>query len=263
MICLLYYLRRNPNAKLRTQIYFLFSAFLIFIMDYGITKVFMEGLPLNVERLWVLRDFIAVPFVAMAIYAVVSSQLPFPRAKSPKTTNLFGLQATSKPNTRRILTLTLAVNIMIAALVAGWITLSLTAAYPHVAPLQTTSYELEAVKYIESNTHEKYVVIGDVWATYAGEVIVGVSNPRAYYYAPFDTIGYYLFVNMKQDPSPHWLLLAMNYTATTVAYFIVSEPRLGTEAFNDVVTRTFENGQLSLAGIFGDEKLYVFSYRKE
>jgi len=262
MIYLLVRLKRDPNAKFRTQIYFLFAAFLIILIDYGMTKVFMEGLPLNVERLWVLRDFIAAPFVALAVYAVVSSLQTFLSAKSPKTTGVADPKALSKRNILQFLTLVLTVNIMIPALMGGWITLSLTAAYPQVAPLQTTSYELEAVRYIEANTHEKYVVIGDIWTIYAGEMIVGVDNPRAYYYAPFNRTGYDLFVNMKNNPSPQWMLLAMNYTNTTTAYFIVTEPRLGTEEFKDVVSRALQNEQLTMADVFGEGKLYVFSYEK-
>jgi len=264
MIYLLYRLKRDPNAKFRTQIYFLFAAFLIILIDYGIMKVFMEGLPLNEERLWVFRDFIAAPFVALAVYAAVSPLQTFLRAKSPKTIGVADLKALSKRNALRILTLILAVNIVIPALVGGWITLSLTAAYPQVAPLQTTSYELEAVKYIEEKTHEKYVVIGDQWTIYAGEMIVGIKNPRAYYFGELDKTGHDLFINMTREPSPKWMLLAMNYTDTTVAYFIVTEPRLGTQQFNRIVSQAFQNG-LQVYGPpegFGNGKLYVFKQEK-
>lgn len=67
---------------------------------------------------------------------------------------------------------------------------------------------------------------------------------------------------MRQNPSPQWMLLAMNYTDTSVAFFIVTEPRLGAEEFNSVVSRALQNEQLTVAGVFGAGKLYVFSYRK-
>jgi hypothetical protein len=138
-------------------------------------------------------------------------------------------------------------------------------AYPHVAPLQTTPYELEAVRYIEENTPENYAVICDVWTIYAGGMVVGIYNPHAFYFGELDPRGYDLFTRMSQEPSEAVMLEAMNQTGTdtTVAYFIVTEPRLGTERFHDTVTNTLQNEQLELVRIFGDGKLYVFSYRKE
>lgn len=254
--------KRNPTANHQTSLYFLFAAFLIMLIDYRILKLFMEGLPLNEERFWVFRDFIAAPFVALAVYSVVSSLRNFLRAKSPSTITVAGLKKSPKSIVLRGLSLVLALNILIPLLLGGWITVSLNAAYPQVAPLQTTGYELEAVRYIEENTREKYVVIGDIWTIFAGEVIVGISNPRAYYFDEYNKTGYDLFVNMRQNPSPQWMLLAMNYTDTSVAFFIVTEPRLGAEEFNSVVSRALQNEQLTVAGVFGAGKLYVFSYRK-
>jgi len=260
MIYLLYNLKKNPNANNRILVYFLFASFLIMLVDYRILKLFMEGLPFNEERLWVFRDFIAVPFVAIGVYTVISSIQTLLKTKSPTTTVIAAERKLLTGNTLRTSQL-LVLNILIPLLLGGWITASLSTAYPQVAPLQTTSYELEAVKYIEETTKEKYVVLGDVWTIYAGEVIVGVSNPRAYYFEEYNKTGYDLFVNMKREPSPQWMLLAMNYTNTTVAYFIVTEPRLGTEEFNNVVSLALENNQLTV-NVFGAGKLYVFGYKK-
>jgi len=68
---------------------------------------------------------------------------------------------------------------------------------------------------------------------------------------------------MTRGSSPQWMLLAMNYTDTTIAYFIVTEPRLGTEEYQNVVSRALQNQQITVVGAFGAGKLYVFSYRKE
>jgi hypothetical protein len=261
MVYQLYRFKTNPASKFRTRIHFLFAAFLILIIDYGILKLFMEGLIINEERLWVFRDFIAVPFVALAVYAVVLSFETVLKAKSHRIRTIANLKTLSKSNAFHVLSALLTLNVLIPALLGGWITLSVGTAYPQVAPLQTTDYELEAVRYIEENTHEKYVVIGDVWTIFAGEMIVGINNPGAYYFDEFNKTGHDLFVNMTRNPSPKWMLLAMNYTDTTVAYFTVTEPRLGTEEFNDVISSTLKNEQLTLAGVFGGRKLYVFSYR--
>jgi hypothetical protein len=264
MIYLLYCFRKKPNAQFRDHILFLFAAFLIMLIDYRILKMFMEGLPLNEERIWVFRDLIAAPFAALAIVTAFSSIKTFLTTKFiPKTIDVRPT-VSSKNNFNRASGLLFALNVMTCMLLGGWITFSLSAAYPQVAPLQTTWYELEAVKYVEANTKEKYVVIGDIWTIYAGEVIVGINNPNAYYFGENNKTGYDLFTNMKKDPSPQWMLLAMNYTHTTVAYFIITEPRLGSTEFNSTVTLARQNEQLTEINIpdVSHEKLSVLSYKK-
>ncbi len=258
----LYKKRRNTTVKLGTHISFLAAAFLMILIDYRILKLFMEGLPLNEERLWVLRDFIAAPFAALAIYSVASSVNSFLKAHYPTTISFADLMPLSKRSVLPVLALVCTLNVLIPAVFGGWVTYSLRAAYPKIAPLQTTWYELEAVRHIEENTKEKYVVIGDVWTIFAGEVIVGITNPRAYYFGEYNKTGHDLFVNMKKDPSPQWMLQAMNYTDTTIAYFIVSAPRLGTEEYNHVVTQALQNN-LPVYGVFGEGKLHVFYHEKE
>jgi len=264
MIYTLYKLKKNLTAKFRTPLLFLFATFIVVLVDYRVLKLFMEGLPLNEERLWVFRDFIAAPFVALAIYAVISSLKTFLKGTSISTMSIATLKELSKGNILRILSLLLALNVLIPVVLGGWITLSLSAAYPHFAPLQTTWYELEAVRYIQENTTEKYVVIGDIWTIYAGERIVGIQNPQAYYFAENDPRGYSLFTQMRNVSSPEVMIDAMNQTGTdtTIAYFIVTEPRLGTEEFNSIVSRILQDEQLTLVREFGERKLYVFSYRK-
>ena len=264
LLCMMYLLhrsKRNPTAEFRIHLLFLSAAFLMMLVDYRILKLFMEKLPLNEERLWVFRDFIAAPFVALAIYAVVSSLKTFLKATSLPAISLASLKALPKRNFLRILSLLFTLNILIPFVLGGWITFSLSAAYPQFAPLQTTWYELEAVKYIEENTSEKYVVIGDIWTIFAGEMIVGIINPRAYYFGEYNKTGYDLFVNMTRDPSPQRMLWAMNHTDTTIAYFIVTEPRLGTEEFNSTVSKALQNG-LQVYATFGNEKLYIFYQEK-
>jgi len=269
LIYFAYVLYRSRSRKIpsKAPILFLFAAFLLMLVDYRILKLLMEGLPLNEERLWVLRDFIAAPFVASAIFGIYSSLSSILKARSRPTVSFNRFKPLSKSNAIRVSTLLLALNIVISMVLGGWITFSLTAAYPQVGPLQTTWYELEAVKYIEETTDEKYVVIGDIWTIFAGEVIVGIYNPRAFYFLEYDMRGITLFNKMREEPSPEVMIEAMNQTGTetTVAYFIVTEPRLGTDEFNKVVSLTLENEQLRSEAvfIFGDGKLYVFSYRKQ
>ena len=58
------------------------------------------------------------------------------------------------------------------------------------------------------------------------------------------------------------MLQAMNYTDITIAYFIVTEPRLSTEEYQNVVSRALQNQQITVVGVFGAGKLYIFYYRE-
>lgn len=261
MIYLMFRTRRNADRRFRVQLCFLFAAFLIILVDYRILKLMMTGLPLNEERLWVFRDFIAALFVALAV-ATVASHL----SASLKTMDLTGsVAAKSRRLFKRgflsTLSLALALNVLMPVLIGGWTTSSLRGAYPTLAPLQTTWYELEAVRYIDDTTHERYVVIGDVWTIFAGERIVGLNNPRAYYFMEFDKTGFDLFSNMTKDPSPQPMILAMAYNNASVAYFIVTEPRLGTDEFRTTILEAQQVG-LRVYASFANGRLYIFYYRR-
>ena len=263
-VYLLRHVRRNPLTESRASVLFLSAAFLIMIIDYRILKLFMEEVPFSGERLWVFRDFIVAPFAAMAIVVAIASLKSSLRKSFASPLKDAGLRNLPRGGFRRVFGLLLAMNVLFSVALGGWLTLSLTAAYPQVAPLQTTSYELEAVEFIDKTTSEKYVVIGDIWTIFAAERIVGNRNPRAYYFGESKKIGYDFFANMTRDPSTQWMVQAMDYTNTTVAYFIVTQSRLGAEAFNNVVSNTIENS-LPIYGPqqgFGDGKLYVFYHRR-
>jgi hypothetical protein len=251
-VYLLRYLRKNPLAVSRAIVLFLSVTFLLVIIDYRILKLFMENVPFSEERLWVIREIVAIPFVAMAIFVAFTWLKSFLRKSFAAPLKDVGVRNLPK------------VSLLFSVALGGWLVLSLTAAYPQVAPLQTTSYELDAVEFIDKTTSEKYVVIGDIWTIFAAERFVGNRNPRAYYFGEYKKIGFDFFANMTRDPSTTWMDQAMDYTNTTVAYFIVTQPRLGAEAFNNVVSKTIENG-LPIYGPqqgFGDGKLYVFYHRR-
>jgi hypothetical protein len=256
--------RKSAAAESRAPSYFLFAAFLVMIVDYRVLKLFMEGLPVNAERLWVFRDFIAVPFVALAICALTSSLKRSLKGNSLQSTSLATLRNLVKGGILRNLSLLLSLNVLIPMFLGGWVTFSLSVAYPQVGPLQTTWFELDAVTHIKKNTTERYVVIGDIWTIFAGEMIVGINNPQAFYFGEYDPRGFTLFSKMLAEPSPEVMIEAMNQTDTdtTIAYFVITEPRVGSEEFSNVVSRILQDNQLPLFGVFGDGKLYVFSYRK-
>ena len=137
-------------------------------------------------------------------------------------------------------------------------------AYPHYAPLQTTSYELEAARYIDANTNEKYIVIADQWMIFAGQMIVGVVNPRAFYFSHTSPDGVSLFIQMKTNPSPETMTEAMKHNNATIAYFIIEKPRLGTETYNHIIQQAQQNNLETYKTFYykGEEKLHIFTYKK-
>jgi hypothetical protein len=260
MIYILFSKRKNPHTMQRTEIHFLVAAFFLVMVDYRILKLFMEGLPFNEERLWVFRDFLASPFVALAFYTVLTKLSSLIKSKLSETFRLSSVKSLARQGSFGILALLLASNLLVPVLIGGWATYSLNAAYPQLSVLQTTWYELEAVRSIDETTSQKYVVIGDLWTIYAGERIVGINNPRAYYFAEFDKTGIDLFTAMKQDPSPEWMQQAMNITNTSIAYFIITQPRVPLDEFTVTVTKAIQMG--FRWRVLGEGKLYIFIYEK-
>ena len=268
MLYLSYRLKKGSDAMLRTSLLFLLTAFLLVEVDYRILKLFMTGLPVNEERLWVFRDLIAAPVVALAIFSAISRLSSLLHKTSFTSFAAANLRALSKGNLLRALTLLLTINALVPLALGGWITVSLGAAYPEFAPLQITSYELEAVKYLKANTAENYVVIGDLWTVYAGETIVGIFNRQAFYFGEFDKRREDLFQRMLNETTPQPMIDAMNQTgtATNLPYFVISKPRLGTEQYNHVIQQAQQNS-LQTYRIFyypeNVEKIRIFIYRKE
>jgi len=239
---------------------FLFMGFLMLLVQYRILKLFMINLPFGEERLWMFRDFMAAPFMAIIINGIAA----YTQKTALKNIHInlkHPFQAIS-PTVRSAATFAL-----IPLLLSGWITASVYYAYPRYGPLQTTAYELEAVKYIEMNTNGSYVVFGDQWIIYAGGMIVGIHNPDAFYFSPSDPEGIALFTEMKENPSLDTMIEAMEEyndeynNSATIAYFIVEEPRLVEGEFDRVISQA-QIGNLEVFGVFGDEKLYIFRYEK-
>jgi len=264
LLCMIYLLsstKRSPDQKFRVCILFLSIGFLMVLVDYRILKFFMVDVPFSEERLWLFRDFIAVPFVAIAAGGVVT----FLRRKKSNTLSKVRLPFSSVSFTHVNVKSVVAYILVLIAL-SGWVTASVYYGYPHYGPLQTTPYELEAAKYIDETTTERYIVICDLWMVYAGGTVVGVTNPRAFYFLSTDPRGVTLFMEMKENPSHDVMIEAMKHNNATVAYFIVEEPRLRTEEYNRVIQQAQQNKlETYPGGIFyyrGEEKLRIFYYKK-
>ncbi len=232
----------------------------------------MVRIPFNEERLWMFRDFLAVPFVAILGDHILTRLRSSASYGLNKIRLLFRRSSVTYGNLRAVAIYVVAF-VYAASYVLGLLAVpALTAAsiyysYPHYSPLQITSYELEAAVYIDENSSERYVVICDVWMGMAGQMIVGLYNPSGYYFRPADPEGWSLFIEMKNNPRNEPMIEAMNLTDTTVAYFVIVRPRLGEEGYHRIIEQAEKNGlQTYPDGIFhymGEEKLRIFYYKKE
>lgn len=281
----LYTTRNQKTNNTRIYILFFFLGYFMLCIDYRILKIFMIKVPFNEERIWVFRDLLSVPFVALAIkdlptflrrtakYLMVITKplrdLLYAYAIFSRISFQAARAATFLHAHKR--GLFLIFNISISALLAGWITFSVNYAYPHYSPLQTTSYELEAVKYIDETTNKSYIVICGHWTAFAGHMMVGVYNSRAYYFSEREAVGVALFTKMKDNPSPGVMIEAMNYTNATVAYFIITkekeyafQTRLGETEYNRIIQQAQQNNLQTYKVFYykGEEKLMIFYYKK-
>ena len=253
----------------RITVFFMLAGLLMIVIDYRILKFFMTGLPFAVGRLWMFQYLMAIPFIAVVVHDIVT----FLHTKTSKalTELISSARAFQTSLSTKTVRTTFTVGILIVTYVSalvffpGWITLAVYRGYPHFSPLQITSYELESVRYIDTHTTEKYIVIGDMWILFAGHMIVGINNPRAFYFSSTDPQGVTLFIHMKNNPTNETLIEAMEYNNATVAYFIIEKPRLGVYMYNYIVDQAEQNG-LQTYKIFyypeGEEKLRIFYYKK-
>lgn len=261
LIGMIYILRFKTKQMSGRAIYlymlFLFLAFLLVVADDRVVKFFMIRVPfVEVDRLWVFRDLIATPFTALLIGEGIS----FAQKKLSKH-SFFAFS-----HSKRTINLgSILVSFLAFIILSGWITFSVYYAYPHYAPMQTTTYEIEAVKYIDQTTNERYIVVGDQWIIFAGQMFVGIVNPRAFYFSHVDPRGVSLFIKMKSNATNETLIEAMKTNNATIAYFIIEKPRLGTETYSSIINQAQQNN-LQTYKIFyypeGEEKLRIFYYKK-
>jgi len=261
LIGMIYILRFKTKQMSGRAIYlcmlFLFLAFLLVVADDRFVKFFMIRVPfVEVDRLWVFRDLIATPFTALLIgeglsfaQKKFSKRFFFAFSRSKRTTNLGSI----------------LVYFLAFIILSGWVTFSVYYAYPHYGPLQTTTYEIEAVKYIDKTTSERYIVICDQWIIFAGQMFVGINNPRAFYFSHVDPRGVSLFIKMKSNASNETLIEAMEINNATIAYFIIEKPRLGTEKYSSIINQAQQNNLLTYETFSyqGEEKLHVFYYKEQ
>jgi hypothetical protein len=280
LIGMIYVLRTNGKKSRKRsvdpRILLLFLGFLMIVVDDRIVKFFMANVPfVEFERLWLFRDFLLVSFAALFIAGTLLETRAFLEKVSKKiflawrkasihTFSRIPSRFTRGHLAKRISIGSMFAYVLILLPVSGWVTASVYYAYPHWAPLQTTSYEIEAVKFIEQNTTERYVVICDQWMILAGQMFVGIKDPQAYYFPSTDPEGVALFVKMKNDPANQTMIEAMKINNATTVYFIIEKPRLGAEKYSRIIQQAQQNDIQTYKTFYykGEEKLRIFYYKR-
>ncbi|TET26783.1 MAG: hypothetical protein E3J73_03765 [Candidatus Bathyarchaeum sp.] len=273
--------KKSPKRSISPSMLFLSLALITVILGDRIVKLFMINVPfVEIERLWLFRDFLLISFTALIIGAgiqkvralfIIMSKNTVAFLRKTSSTRMFSKVSSAFTRSRLVNSVSLgsvSAYLLVLTILSGWVTVSVYYAYPHWAPLQTTSYELEAAKYIKEITNETYIVICDSWFIYAGGMIVGIGNPQAYYFSSVNPKGVALFIEMKKNPSNETLVEAMEINNATTAYFIIEKPRIGTEKYDNIKSQATQNGLKTLplpkrVSHYQDkEKLCIFYYKE-
>lgn len=190
--------RKKPHGNLDPLTLFFFLGALMIAAEDRIVKLFLINAPfVEADRLWVFRDLLLIPFLALFVAGIIwETQVFFNRVsrgtfsawrQAPVNHSFRPLSFFVRGHLAKGVSIGSVITFMlILIIVSGWVNASVFYAYPHWAPLQTTSYELEAVKYIKETTQEKYIVVGDQWIIFAGQMIAGIRNPNGFYFPSTD-----------------------------------------------------------------------------
>ena len=238
----------------------LFVLYATILSEYYLSNFGMTGLPYGARRILTMADFLLVPFVALGFFVIARA---FGKGSS------WGSRAGSSVDVslkkfklnlnRRFVGL-----LLVCLFLSLQITVALYQAYPssEIVKVQPSAYELEAVQFIDSNSHERYVVlchpqfaslaIGFLGTEYGW----GGGNSRGRFgIASFKYPIAEMYLGMTKNPSIGILQEGMDFANATLSYFVVS---VRDKNFEESVERTLEI--LPAIRVFGNGKLYVFMY---
>jgi hypothetical protein len=232
----------------------LFLFYITVIASYYVTTFGMENLPAgtDITRFVPMVDLLSVPFVALGFLSTLNVVM---RRLSRVT-----LYVPKKANTSSISRLTSI--FLISLFLAAQAPVALYQAYPQseIMTVQPAAYEIDAVRFINS-IQGRYVVLCDT--NFAGMAIAFLGTEYGYgggargmFGIPeweWWTIESYL--QMARSPSVSVMENAMAKANAERCYFVVS---IRNPDFDEIVERSSE--VLPVDKVFGDGKLYVYSY---
>lgn len=219
---------------------FLFLAVVTVMIQYRVLKYAMVNIPFTVERLWVFRDLLFVPFAATMIGVLIGKV-------HEMTPQSFSIRIWTVH--RRSFRLSVVI-LVFSLLFSAYVVEATREAFTIKPMLNPTQYEVEAILYIDRNTEGRYVVVGDAVFRYLAQGFLGFESRGTYLY-------YNYFSPMIAQPSVEVMTNAMKEANASVAFFVVSD-RLQHPSLSKVFESTRE--VLDIYAILGEGKLYIFSY---
>lgn len=154
---------------------FVLLALVICVIDYMILKYAMINVLFTPSRVWVFRDFIAVPFAAITISLLIGFFEGSP-LKKPKTLALRFSKWVVKLPTRRIFA-----GVLVSLSLSAFAVYSIYESYSWLRGLQPTALEIEAAKYIDEHTDGRYIVLSNPATMMVGRGFIGQGVPEKYY----------------------------------------------------------------------------------
>jgi len=237
LIGLVYTLKKQVIFN-RTLCLFLFLVFGVLVIDHRILAYAFEGGLFGAGRLNVFRDIVALPFVAIVIGSVVRSLF----VSATKTRSFF--------TWRNILLIGL-----ICVCLSSWVTLIVYDNYEYYTwGLMPTSFELEAIKYIDEHTNSKYVVFAPGDTAAIAEGFLGYPFPPGKQYIEFG--GY-----IRKPPSISEMFGQMKTAGADVGYLLVPSFRLPKPNFDAIISQA--SRFFGLFKVLSNEngEIYIFQYK--
>lgn len=238
------YAFKDKDKHERILVWFMFLAFLIVMINYRMLQYAMVAVLFGPGRLLTFSDLMAIPFVALAI----NSSIKFLEGGAPKnpTSTVFVFKKwTVKTSARKIFVL-----VLISLSLSAFAVSSIERGYAWFRGGHPTALEVEAVKYIDEHTDERYVVVSMPSTTQVGWGFVGLQNPEKFYI--YDRY-------LGQNPTVADMVQSMKQYQAGVGYFITST--FGTPNFDQVFAQASRD--FGLVKILGNEKgsIYIFKYK--
>ena len=239
LVGLIYSLNKKDKYE-RVLTLFFFLAIMICLIDYRIMRYAMINIPFGPGRIWVMRDLIAIPFMAVTVNSLVEFLQGKALSKSVFNPAFGGL--VKEISLRQVMACML-VGLSLAAFSAA----SMYRSYPGFG-LHPTQLEVEAVKYIDEHTDGPYVVLStNTWMACIGHGFVGVLNPEKYY---VDIPTLY--------PSVTEMMNHITVHKATVGYFVVS---FRTRDFDEVIVEASRSFGLFKVLKNENGEIYIFDYK--
>jgi len=243
------------SEKINRRITFLtFSFYMIVVFNYYIANFGLANVAWGARRILTISDFLLVPFVAFFLDLLVAL-IPERLHKIHFDLSFSKFGSSIHASFLATLALCLVLSFQSAT--------TLYQAYPHnEVGLAPTTYEIDAIQYLNSTAPRRFVVVSDTLFTnlaigwlgydyaYIGAHSGGGFGTGDWHYPLQD-----LYWNMTHWPSLMWMEKALEVGSAKVAYFVLSE-RLSN--FQEVLEKICEI--LPVDSIFGGGRLYIFKY---